>query len=302
MVSDILIIGGGVAALTAALYASRGGLRATIIEKNSIGGQIADSPKVENFPTIESISGTELTDRMYEQVTRLGTNIEFDEIVSLEKKEDIFIAKGLYDEYYGKSVILATGVTHRHLNIPSEEAFLGKGVSYCAVCDGPFYEGKRTMVIGDGNSALQYAIMLSKTSSHVDIVTLTDSFFGDKALVETLKSLSNVSIVHNLRSIAFKGEEKLKSVSFENVKTGEQTSIETDGCFVAIGQIPNNKAFENLVDLKDGFIETDESMATKTKGLFASGDCRNKKVRQLTTACNDGAIAALSAISYLSSL
>lgn len=302
MVSDILIIGGGAAAMTAALYACRAGYQVTLVEKNAFGGQIADSPKVENFPTIPSISGMDLSNRMFEQITNLGTNIEMDEILSLSKKDGMFIAMGQYDSYFARSVILATGVKHRQLGIKGEKEFLGKGVSYCAVCDGSFYTDQKTMVIGDANSALQYALMLAKTSSHVDVVTLFDHFFGDKVLVDALKVQKNVSIYHNLNSLEFYGDSKLQGVLFEDTMTKEQRRIETNGCFVAIGQIPDNERFKDWVDLEKGFIKTNESIETKTPGIFAAGDCRVKKVRQLTTACNDGAIASLSAGNYLSSL
>ena len=299
--TDILIIGGGAAAMTAALYASRGGHSVTLIERSATGGQIADSPKVENFPGIPSISGLDLASKMFDQIVEKGVDCEMDEIHSLEKTENGFIAKGDFGDYEGKCAILATGVTHRHLGIEGEEKYLGKGVSYCAVCDGPFYTGKRTMVIGDANSALQYALMLAKTSTHVDVVTLFDHFFADEALVSALKKLDNVTITHNMNSVKFYGDANLKGVLFKNRITGEEKAIETDGCFVAIGQVPDSDRFSSLIELEKGFILTDESMRTKTPGLFAAGDCRKKKIRQLTTACNDGAIAALSASAYLSS-
>ncbi len=297
--TDILIIGGGAAAMTAALYASRAGNKVTIVEKNAFGGQIADSPKVENFPTIQSISGLELSDRLFEQIKAAGVQIEMDEILSLEKDGLLFKAGGDFDSYESKSVILATGVHHRHLNIPGEEKYLGKGVSYCAVCDGPFYAGQKTMVIGDGNSAIQYALMLAKISSRVDVVTLFDRFFGDEILVKSLMDQSNVFVSHNLNSVEFYGDDHLKGVVFEDTATKAKRSIETDGCFVAIGQMPDNGRFSSLVDLEKGFIVVDEKMASKTPGLFAAGDCRKKNIRQLTTACADGAIAALSASAYL---
>lgn len=297
--TDILIIGGGAAAMTAALYASRAGNKVTIVEKNAFGGQIADSPKVENFPTIQSISGLELSDRMFEQIKAAGVRIEMDEILALEKDGSLFKATGDFDSYEASSVILATGVHHRHLNIPGEEKYLGKGISYCAVCDGPFYASQRTMVIGDGNSAIQYALMLAKISTRVDVVTLFDHFFGDEILVKSLMDQPNVFISHNLNSVEFYGADHLKGVTFEETTTKTRRNIETDGCFVAIGQVPDNDRFSSLVDLEKGFIIVDEKMASKTPGLFAAGDCRKKNIRQLTTACADGAIAALSANAYL---
>lgn len=301
MSPDILIIGGGAAAMTAALYAARNGYHATLVEKVAFGGQIADSPKVENFPTIKSISGLDWSSAFFDQIVEKGVDCEMDEISHVEKKDGLFVAHGTFGCYTGKALILAVGVEHRYLNIPGEEGYRGKGVSYCAVCDGPFYAGKRTMVIGDGNSALQYALLLAKTSSHVDVVTLFDRFYGDQSMVDALKECQNVTITHNLSAKAFQGQNALESVLFENRLTHEETSIPTDGCFVAIGQVPENERFKNLVDLDTkGFILTDASMKGREEGVYAAGDCRQKEIRQLTTACNDGAIAALSAVRYLS--
>jgi thioredoxin reductase (NADPH) len=298
--SDILIIGGGPAAMTAALYSLRSGRSVKMIEKENFGGQIADSPRVENFPSLKSISGLEFSSNLFDQVTSLGAEFELDEIQSIERLPDGFVAHGKSGNYSARSVILATGVKHRHLNIQGEDSYLGHGVSYCAVCDGPFYAGKPVMVIGDANSALQYAILLSAQCPHVDVVTLFDKFFADDVLVKGLKSLPNVTITHNMSSLSFNGDGKnLTSVSFEDTQTKEKKEFKTAAAFVAIGQIPDNERFASLVELKKGFIVTDESMATKTPGIFACGDCRDKKIRQLTTACGDGAIAALSASTYV---
>ncbi len=300
MSPDIIIVGGGPAALTAGLYALRAGRSVTLLEKEAIGGQIADSPRVENFPSIKSISGLELSNNMFEQYTDLGGGLELDEILSIEKKDDIFFLHGRYGEYESKAVILATGVKHRHLNIAGEDRYLGHGVSYCAVCDGAFYANKDVTVIGDANSALQYAIMLAKICSHVNVVTLFDHFFADEILVDTLKKLTNVTIYHNMNSLEFLGDgTSLKSVRYQNTQTKEISEIPAEAVFVAIGQIPDNERFANLVDLNHGFIIANEDKSTKTPGLFAAGDCTDKKVRQLTTACGDGAIAALSANRYL---
>lgn len=303
MSPDIIIVGGGPAALTAGLYALRAGRSVTLLEKEAIGGQIADSPRVENFPSIKSISGLELSNNMFEQYTALGGGFELDDILSIEKKDDVFSLQGQYAKYESKAVILATGVKHRHLNIVGEDRYLGHGVSYCAVCDGAFYTNKDVTVIGDANSALQYAIMLAKICNHVNVVTLFDHFFADEILVDALKKLANVTIYHNMNSLEFLGDGvSLKSVRYENTLTKEISEIPAEAAFVAIGQIPDNERFANLVDLNHGFIVTDEEKATKTPGLFAAGDCIDKKVRQLTTACGDGAIAALSANKYLFTL
>lgn len=286
--------------MTAALYSLRGGYSVKIIEKEQFGGQIADSPRVENYPSIKEISGLELTNQMFEQVTSLGCDFDMDEALSIEKTPEGFLTHGKYGDYASKAVIIAAGVKHKRLGIEGEERLKGRGVSYCAVCDGPFYKDKNAMVIGDGNSALQYAIFLSKSCRRVDIVTLFDKFFGDASLVETLKSLPNVHVTHNLNSISFNGDSKLESVSFINTKTNEKVDMRTDGVFVAIGQEPDNERFANLLELDKGYIVVDENCMSKTEGLFAAGDCLKKRWRQVTTACSDGAIASLSAQNFLS--
>lgn len=299
MSADILIIGGGPAALTAALYSLRGGCSVKFLEKEAIGGQIADSPRVENYPTIPEISGLELSNQMFEQVTSLGADFDMDDAQSIEKTPQGFLVHGTYGDYEGRAVILATGVKHRHLGIPGEDKFLGHGVSYCAVCDGSFYAGKDVVVIGDANSALQYALFLSKTCHHVSLITLFDRFFADAPLVKALDSCPNISITHCLSAQSFNGGDTLESITFQNTNTKELVNVPCAGVFVAIGQIPDNDRFSNLVDLDHGYILTDEEMATRTPGLFAAGDCRKKKWRQVITACGDGATASLSAQHYL---
>jgi thioredoxin reductase (NADPH) len=303
MQPDILIIGGGPAAMTAALYSLRSGRSVKLLERENFGGQIADSPRVENFPSVKSVSGLEFSNDMFEQITSLGADFDLAEAQAIEKTSNGFAVKCDSSSFESKAVIIATGVKHRHLGIPGERQYLGHGVSYCAVCDGPFYAGKDVVVIGDANSALQYVILLATQCPHVTLVTLFDRFFADEILVKGLPSLKNLTIFHNLASTAFKGNGTvLSSVSFEDTKTKAKKEIPCAACFVAIGQIPDNERFSNFVDLQKGFIVTDESMTTKTPGIFACGDCRNKKIRQLTTACSDGAIAALSASDFLYSL
>ncbi len=288
--------------MTAALYSLREGKSVLLIEKNAFGGQIADSPRVENFPSIKSISGLEFSNNLYEQITSLGADCEMDDVLSITKEGNIFKIKGQFENYEGKAVILATGVKHRKLGIKGEEEYLGKGISYCAVCDGPFYSGKDVMVIGDANSALQYAILLAGECNHVDLVTLFDRFFADSILIDAVLKTKNITVYHNKSSISFNGTDILTSVTFKDTKTSQIEEFKTDACFVAIGQIPDNERFSNIVDLEKGFILTDEEMNTKTKGVFAAGDCRKKKWRQLATACNDGAIASLTAGNYLLTL
>lgn len=297
--TDIIVIGGGVAGMTSALYALRQNKSVTLIEKDSIGGQIAQSPRVENFPTIKSVSGSELADRLFSQIVDLGVNFEFGKVLKIKKQEGIFKVETEFNTFESKAVILATGVVHRKLNLENEEKFIGKGISYCALCDGAFYKGDDIVLIGDGNTALQYALLLSGYARTVQVVTMFDKFFGDKYLVEALKNKDNIKVIHNAKTIKLNGDEKLSSVEFERPDKSV-FEIKTPALFVAIGQVPNNKLFEDLADLdKNGYFVVDESLQTKTKGLFVAGDCRAKNVRQLTTAVSDGAIAATSACNYL---
>lgn len=300
--TDIIVVGAGPAGMTACLYALRNGKSVTIIEGNSIGGQIAESPRVENFPTIDSISGNELSDRMFQQITKRGAIFKFGRVESVTKNNGIFTVKTEFDELSSRSVIIATGVQHRKLNLPNEDKFIGHGISYCALCDGAFYSGEDVTLIGDGNTALQYALLLSSYCKSVHIVTLFDKFFGDQTLVDAVKRKENIKVTHNLKLVELIGEEKLSALVFEKT---DKTKVElpTKGLFVAIGQVPNNSIFAGLVDLSvDGYILSDENARTKTEGLFVAGDCRTKKVRQVATACSDGAIAASHASNYIETL
>ena len=297
--TDLIIIGAGFAGMTAGLYALRNGKKVTILEKNNIGGQIAESPRVENYPTVKSISGAELADRMFEQVTAQGIEFKFGQVLSVEKKGDTFVVKTEFEELSSRAVIIACGVEHRKLNLPNEERLIGHGVSYCALCDGAFYKDDEVVLIGDGNTALQYSLLLSSTCKGVHVVTMFDKFFGDQRHIDALSKKQNVKVTHNAKLIKLIGEEKLEGLVFER-SNGETFELKTPALFVAIGQVPNNQMFSGLVNLsKDGYIECDQNLETKTKGLFVAGDCRTKKVRQPTTACADGAVAATSACTYL---
>ena len=297
--SDILIIGAGAAGMTAALYSLRNGKSVTIVEQEGIGGQIAQSPRVENFPTIMQISGAELADKMFEQITERGAEFKFGKVLSLHKTAEGFEAKTEFETLKAKAVIIASGVEHRKLNLKNEEELIGHGISYCALCDGAFYAGEDVTLIGDGNTALQYALLLSSYCKTVNVVTMHDRFFGDGALISALGKKENIKVTHEAKLIELVGENELEGLIFEK-KKGEKFTLKTKALFVAIGQVPNNKLYQSFVDLDErGYIIADENLATKTEGLFVAGDCRVKKVRQLTTACSDGAIAATSACSYL---
>jgi thioredoxin reductase (NADPH) len=297
---DIIVIGAGVAGMTAALNALRNGKTVKILEQETFGGQISFSPRVENFPTIQKISGMELADRLFEQVSNLGAEVELEKVVGIEKVgNDFTVALENNKFYQTHSVIIATGVKHRRLTIANEEELEGKGVSYCALCDGAFYKGEEVALIGDGNTALQYALLVSSYCPKVYVCTLFDKFFGDKALVDALAKKQNVEIIHNVSSTRFEGNDELNGIVFKKQDNSEFT-LNVKACFVAIGQIPDNQAFKNIVELdKEGYIVSDENCTTKTNGIFVAGDCRTKQVRQLTTAASDGAVAGLAASKYI---
>ena len=297
---DIIIVGAGPAGMTAALYARRSDKTVLILEKENFGGQIALAPKVENFPTLESTTGQELADKLLNQIMELGTEFELEEVFKIEKENDIFTVTTNYNEYQSRTVIIATGAKHKKMGLEKEEEFLGKGLSYCAVCDGAFFKNEEVAVIGDANSALQYALDLSTYCPKVYVCTLFDCFFGDQILVDRLLQKENIEIIHNISLIDLKGTDSLEGLVFENTKTKEHLTIPVKGVFIAIGQVPNNEIVKNLVDIDNqGYVITDETLLTKTKGLFVAGDCRTKNVRQATTAVSDGAIAAIQAIKLL---
>lgn len=299
---DTIVIGGGPAGLTAALYLLRAGKSVLILEKENFGGQIAESPRLENFPSIKRISGLDFSSQLFDQVTALGAAFELEEAQKVEVVPGGFKVHTNYGDHESRSVIIATGVTHRKLGNPREEELTGHGVSYCAVCDGAFYKGEDVVLIGDANTALQYAIMLSEGCHKVTICTLFDKFFADDILIKAMEKVPNIEYFHNLSLKEFRGDKELTSCVFTDTKTKEEKEFPCAGAFIAIGQIPHNEAFLNLVDEEKGYILTDESMKTKTPGLYAVGDCRKKAIRQVITATSDGAIAAISLANYLNTL
>lgn len=297
---DIIVIGGGAAGMTAALYSLRGGKKVLLIEKETIGGQISKSPRVENFPSIKEISGTDFSDKLFDQIMDLGCDFELDNINKIDKNNNIFYISGDFSTYTSRAVIIATGLEHRKINIDGEDELIGKGVSYCAVCDGAFYKDEDVCLIGDGNTALQYALLLSNYCKKVYVCTLFNKFFGDDVLINKIKQRNNIVIIHNVSLQKFIYENELQGLVFLNTENKEKTKLNVKGCFIAIGQIPNNNNFKNLIELdNNGYILADDNLETKTKGVFVAGDCRQKKVRQLTTAVNDGAIASIGAINYI---
>ena len=296
---DVLVIGGGPAGMTAALYVLRSGKSVIVLEKEGFGGQIATSPRLENYPTITSISGSEWSDRLFEQITSLGAEFELEDVKSIEKVDNLFKVKTDYSEYTAKTVIIANGVKPRKMGLPREDELTGKGISYCAVCDGPFYKGKEIYLVGDANTALQYALLLSGYCPKVHMITLFDKLFGDKILIDRVLQTENIDIRHNMCLKELKGESQLESAIFEDTLSKEIVEYKTDNLFIAIGQVPQNEFLEEIITLDHGFIVTNEVMETEVPGLFAAGDTRKKENKQVITACNDGAVAAMSAVKYL---
>ncbi len=292
---DIVIIGAGTAGLTAAIYAARAGKKVLILENEGIGGQIATSPKVENYPGFSEISGMEFSDRLYEQASALGVELELDRAEKITDNGNSKTVKTEYGEFTCNAVIIATGVKHRHLGIDAEEKYMGRGVSYCAVCDGAFYKGKDVAVVGGGNSAVQSAIMLANICNKVYLIHRRDEFRCEKKLSDEVRAIENIELVLNSTVKDLQGDGKLAIVITET-NSGETREINVEGLFVLVGQIPENGVFADIIALDEsGYIVAGEDCKTNVDGIFAAGDCRTKAIRQLTTAAADGSVSALAA-------
>ncbi len=300
---DIIVIGAGPAGLTAAVYARRAGRSVLILERESFGGQIVYSPKVENFPGYLALSGGEIGEKLVDQALHHGAELELDEVTAIHDNGKIKSVVTQRTQYLCKSVIVAAGSRHRPLGLPREDDLVGHGVSYCALCDGDFYKNRDVAVIGGGNTALQDAVLLSETSKTVTIVQNLPKLTGEASLAQILRSRQNVKILCNCIVTELLGEPELTGIKIKNTAEDRESVLALDGVFVAIGQMPDNKPFQDVCDLdKSGFIASDEACLTKTPGVFVAGDCRTKGVRQVATAVGDGATAALAACRYLNSL
>ena len=292
---DIGIIGGGTAGLTAAIYGQRAGKKTIVFEGTNFGGQIASSPEVENYPGIAKISGAEFSMKLMEQAVNLGAETVMEQVTGVRDSNGMKVIETAGTDYACKSLILAAGVTHRHLGLEREEQLVGSGVSYCATCDGMFFRGRDVAVIGGGNTALQDAAFLANYCNKVYLVHRRDEFRGEAGLVEMLRKHENVEFVLSAVPKAIVGEHMVNGLILTN-----HFQLDVNGIFVAIGHAPKNELFAELVELDEaGFIKAGEDCLTKTPGVFAAGDCRTKEVRQLTTAAADGAVAALAAVKYL---
>ena len=300
---DIIIVGGGPAGLTAAVYGLRAAKSVLVIEKNGFGGQIAYSPKVENIPGTISISGAEFADKLTEQAMNLGADVELETVVRVEdgKTKKVYTEEGSC--YEAGAVILAVGVKHRMLGLAGEEELVGNGISFCAVCDCAFYAGQNVAMIGGGNSALQEALLLSEVCNKVTIVQNLASFTGEKKLADALAARENVEVIFSAVVAEYLSENGTLTGLRIRLENGEERVLTVDGAFLAVGLAPENDAFASLAELNNwGYFASTEDCTTKTAGIYVAGDCRSKTIRQVTTAAGDGAIAAMTACRYLDSL
>lgn len=301
MTYDVLILGGGPAGLTAALYAKRAGISALVLERAVYGGQMANTPAVENYPGILTTSGVELAMALYEQVTGLGVEVRLEEPVSYQLDTEIkavATSRGLYE---AKTVIIANGVKRRTLGCPGEERLAGRGVSYCATCDGAFFRGQEVVIVGGGNTALEDALFLANNCAAVHLIHRRDQLRGSHILAEAVKKRENITIHWNAAVEEITGAEKVEGVRLRDTLTGKVTGLEAAGVFIAIGLAPDNGAFAGQLRLDEaGYIRAGEDCRTSLPGVFAAGDTRTKEVRQIITAAADGAVAALGAAALVS--
>lgn len=298
---DIIIIGAGPAGLSAAIYARRSGKSVLVLEEKTYGGQIVNTPNIENYPGIAHISGFEFATNLYNQAKDFGAEFKFEKAVGIEDREDSKIVKTPKDEYEAKAVIIATGAKNRKLGIDNEDSLVGKGISYCATCDGMFFRDKDVAVNGGGNTAVEDAMFLSNYCNKVYIIHRRDEFRADDKDVERLKEKDNVELVLDstvseiLSDTDEAGNEHVSGVKVKNKNTGDERVLDVNGLFIAIGQVPDNEDFKDIVELENGYVKALEDCKTDTQGIYVAGDCRTKSVRQLATAAADGAIAAIAA-------
>ena len=289
---DIIIIGAGPAGMTAALYATRANKKILILEASNYGGQIINASHITNYPVEKDISGYDFASKLYNQIINHGVEIRLEKVLNISKNKEIETDKSIYK---AKAIIIATGLKHRKLNLPSEEELIGKGISYCATCDGAFFKDKNVAVVGGGNTALEDSLYLSDICNKVYLIHRRDSFRGDPITIEKVLNKSNIEIIYNSNITKLNGISNLESVVLNNNKI-----IDINGLFVAIGQEPNTEYLNNIIEIDaNGYIKSNELCHTNIDGIFVAGDIRDKSLRQLVTATSDGAIAATEAIKYI---
>lgn len=290
--NDIIIIGAGPAGMTSAIYAKRAGYNPLVFEKNTYGGQIINSSEVANYPGIKKIDGYTFATKIYEQLKELEIEVKHEEVINIKKNDKTINVITNKNEYECKSVIIATGLTKRKLNIENEEKLIGKGISYCATCDGAFFKENDVAVVGGGNTALEDAIFLSNYCKHVYLINRTENFKAEKSLLDSFKQKNNTEIITSANIKKLVGKEKLEKIELDNGKI-----LNISGLFIAIGQIPNCNF--DIIEKENGFIKSNEECTTNIPGIFVAGDIRNKSVRQIVTSVSDGAVAAINAVKYI---
>ena len=297
--TDLFIIGAGTAGLSAAIYAVRAGKSVIVAESSTYGGQIVNTPDIENYPGFAHISGYEFATNLYTQATSLGVKVIFEKVTGILDGHPFHIRTD-HNDYEARALIIATGARNRHLGLENEERLTGRGISFCATCDGMFFKGKNVAVNGGGNTALSDALYLAGICSHVTLIHRRDSFRGDKADLDKLNKCDNVTFMLDSNVTSLHGKDHLESIDVTNVKTGQTVQVPVSALFVAIGQEPDNQIFSDIVELDEkGYIKAGADCKTSHPGIYAAGDCRTTSLRQLTTAAADGAIAATAACTYL---
>ena len=296
---DIIIVGAGPAGLTAAIYGKRSNKDVLVLEAKSYGGQIINTVDIENYPVERHISGYDFATKLYNQVIDLGAVVKFEKVIDLKNNDEFKEVITEHNTYKGKTVILATGADNRKLGLDNEDKFLGKGISYCATCDGNFYKGKKVAVVGGGNTALEEALYLSDIAECVYLIHRRDEFRGEDRALSKLKKKNNIKFIYNSNVTLLNGNDKLDSIVVTDKDNNKQT-IEVSGLFIAVGRIPENQNFAKLIDLDDrGYVKALEDCHTNIPGIFVAGDNRVKSLRQLVTATCDGAVAADEAVKYI---
>ena len=297
---DIIIVGGGPAGLTAAIYARRASKTALVLEAKAWGGQIINTPDIENYPVVAHISGADFANQLYEQAAALGAEVKLEKVTGLKDLGRTKLVRTAQNEYEAGAVILATGSENRKLGVAREQELTGKGVSYCATCDGNFFRRRDVAVVGGGNTALEDALYLAELANKVWLIHRRDSFRGEEATVARLREKANVEFVFNSTVTALLGDKRLTGVELTDKLTGEKRMLEVKGLFVAVGRVPENESFRSLIELDEaGYAVAGENCRTRVPGIFVAGDNRTKELRQLVTAAADGAVAATDAVKYL---
>lgn len=299
---DVIIIGAGVSGMTASIYGARSLKKILVLESKSYGGQIIETKMIENYPAEKNISGFDLATKLYNQVKDLGVDIVYEEVLKINdgKVKEVITNKNTYKT---KTIIISTGLKNRKLNLEYEDELIGKGVSYCAICDGYFYKDKEVAIVGGGNKALEEALYLTDIAKKVYLIHRKDTFRAHKITVDKLSKKNNIEFIYNTNIVKLNKKDKLESIELLDINNNNKRVLKIDGLFISIGKIPSNKVFSSLINLSsDGYIITDENCKTNIEGIYASGDIRDKKLRQLVTATSDGAIAITEAINYIDNL